>query len=82
MLLPSEGILNEVVYANRISALHGAAVMDCVGVALLHAEMLVRARRTTGLGYGRAWSYPRAAPELQERMRRNAHRWASTARTP
>jgi hypothetical protein len=72
LLLPSEGILNEVIYANRVSQLQGAAVMDCVGVALMHAEMFVRARRTMGLTYGRAWSYPLPPPALRATMRRNA----------
>jgi hypothetical protein len=74
MLLPAEGILNEVVHAAHLTSLDGAAVMDCVGVTLLHAEMLVRARRALGLGYGRAWSYPLAPPEMQARLRRNAGR--------
>jgi Asp/Glu/hydantoin racemase len=72
LLIPSEGILNEVLYAHRIREVQGAAVMDCVGLALMQAEMFVRARRTIGLTYGRAWSYPLAPPALQARMRRNA----------
>jgi hypothetical protein len=38
----------------------------------MQAEMFVRARRTIGLTYGRAWSYPLAPRALQARMRRNA----------
>lgn len=72
MLLPAEGILNEVIADNRVITAAGAAVMDCVGVALLHAEMLVRARRVLGLGYGRAWSYPLAPAAMQAEMRANA----------
>jgi hypothetical protein len=72
MLLPAEGILNEVVFANRVTCIEGAAVMDCVGVTLLHAEMLVRAKRALGLGYGRAWSYPLATPAMQAALRRQA----------
>ena len=74
VLLPAEGILNEVVFANGITRIGGAAIMDCVGVTLLHAEMMVRARLTTGLGYGRAWSYPLAPPALQAQLRRTARR--------
>jgi allantoin racemase len=72
LLLPSEGILNEVLYANQVRQVQGAAIMDCVGLALMQAEMFVRARRTMGITYGRAWSYPLAPPALQARMRRNA----------
>lgn len=74
VLLPAEGILNEVVFANGVTRMDGAVVLDCVGVTLLHAEMMVRARATMGLGYGRAWSYPLAPPDLQAQLRRNAGR--------
>lgn len=74
MLLPAEGILNEVIHAGALREVRGAAVMDCVGVVLLHAEMLVRARQSLGLGYGRAWSYPLAPADIQARLRRNAGR--------
>ena len=74
LLLPAEGILNEVIYANRIVRIGGAAVMDCVGVTLLHAEMQVAMKRRLGLGPGRVWSYPMADPAMVATLRRNVGR--------
>ncbi|MDP1968552.1 MAG: hypothetical protein Q8K31_05130 [Burkholderiaceae bacterium] len=74
LLIPAEGILNEVVYSNRLQRIGNAAVMDCVGVVLLHAQMMVRARRVLGLGVGREWSYPRASRELVTKLRRGTGR--------
>ncbi len=76
VLLPAEGILNEVVVSQGITMLDGAAVMDCVGVTLMHAEMMVRAKQSLGLGCGRAWSYPLASPAMRDELRRNAARAA------
>ena len=72
LLLPAEGILNEVLYVNGINRIRGAAVMDCVGVVLMHAEMLIRMKRQLGLGVGREWSYPMAPREMTVQLRRNA----------
>lgn len=74
LLIPAEGILNEVVYSNRLQRVGNAAVMDCVGVVLMHAEMMVKARRVLGLGVGRQWSYPKASPELVNTLRRGTGR--------
>ncbi|MDO9088679.1 MAG: hypothetical protein Q7U62_00855 [Burkholderiaceae bacterium] len=62
------------VYSNRLQRIGNAAVMDCVGVVLLHAQMMVRARRVLGLGVGREWSYPRASRELVTKLRRGTGR--------
>jgi Asp/Glu/hydantoin racemase len=74
LLLPAEGILNEVMYLNRLASIDGASVMDCVGVTLLHAEMLVAMKGRLGLGPGRLWSYPMASPEMVAELRRNIGR--------
>ena len=74
LVIPAEGVLNEVVYSNRLRRIGNACVMDCVGVVLMHAEMMVRARRVLGLEVGREWSYPKARPELVNTLRRGTGR--------
>jgi len=69
LLIPAEGLLNEVIHRQGLHRIGGAAVMDCVGVSLLHAEMIVRAGRVLKLGFGREWSYPVAAPGLMAQVR-------------
>jgi Asp/Glu/hydantoin racemase len=56
LVIPAEGVLNEVLVQYRLHEIDGATVMDCVGAALLHAEMLVNARKKLGLGPGRRWA--------------------------
>ena len=74
LVIPAEGVLNEVVYANGLRRIGKATVMDCVGVVLMHAEMMVRARRVLGLEVGREWSYPKASPELVKTLRQGTGR--------
>lgn len=76
LLIPAEGLLNEVVHAHGLHRVGGAAVMDCVGVVLLHAEMMVRARRVLHLGVGREWSYPLAGADLVAQVRQGSGRAA------
>ena len=64
VVIPAEGVLNEVLFANGVHDVDGATVMDCVGAALLQAEMMVAARRRLGLSIGRRWSYMKAPPEI------------------
>lgn len=64
LVVPAEGVLNEVLFANGVSRLGNACVMDCVGAGLLQAEMLVHARSRLGLSVGRRWAWPQASAEL------------------
>lgn len=68
-IIPAEGVLNEVLFANAVRRIGDAAVMDCVGAALLQAEMMVAARRRLGLGVGRRWSYPKPPPGILAALR-------------
>ena len=56
LIIPAEGVLNEVLFMHGISTVDGATVMDCVGAALLQAEMQVNAQRRLKLGVGRHWA--------------------------
>lgn len=57
LVIPAEGVFNEVLHENGMLRINGATVMDCVGAALLQAEMMVAMRQRLGLGVGRRWSY-------------------------
>ncbi|MBM3503904.1 MAG: hypothetical protein FJX65_08515 [Alphaproteobacteria bacterium] len=70
LLIPAEGILNEVLYHQGIRHAAGAVVMDAVGVTLLDAERHVAMKRRLGLGVGRVWSYPMAPRAMTEEIRR------------
>jgi allantoin racemase len=59
LIIPAEGVFNEVLAAQGIRGIDGAAVMDCVAVACAYAEMLVALRRRTGLDVGRRWDHAR-----------------------
>lgn len=64
VVIPAEGVLNEVLHANGVRSIAGATVMDCVGAAMLQAEMMVAMRRRLGLGVGRRWSYLKPPPGI------------------
>jgi Asp/Glu/hydantoin racemase len=67
LVIPAEGVLNEVLFVHGVHAMDGAAVMDCVGAALLQAEMQVNARQRLGLGVGRRWAM-KPPPDILERL--------------
>lgn len=68
-VIPAEGLLSEVLYANRVTTIAGATVLDCVGAGLLHAEMMVNAKRRLGLGVGRRWAYATPPADLLAELR-------------
>ncbi len=63
-VIPAEGILAEIVAANGVIGVDGAAVLDGIGVPVAYAEMLVKLWRGTGLRVGRRWHHPRPPAEL------------------
>jgi hypothetical protein len=68
-LIPAEGLLSEVLYRERVRTIEGATVLDCIGSALLHAEMLVAMKRRLGLGVGRRWGYAKPPADLLAELR-------------
>jgi Asp/Glu/hydantoin racemase len=72
VILPAEGVLNELLVANQLREIDGVSVMDCVGVNLLYAEMMANLRIRTGLAVGRRWEYPMADPGVRELLRQHA----------
>ena len=63
-VIPAEGILAEIVAANGVTSVDGAAVLDGIGVPVAYAEMLVKLWHGTGLRVGRRWHHPRPPAEL------------------
>lgn len=72
VLIPAEGILNEVCVAHGVRELDGAVVMDAVGVTFEHALMMCRLRRGTGLHAARRWSYRKLPEPAMARLARRA----------
>ena len=64
LIVPAEGVLNEVLWSNGVRAAAKAPVMDVIGVVMAYTEMLVRLRAVTGLAPSRLLSYPIPDPEL------------------
>ena len=69
LVIPGEGMLNEVLVKAGVSTMAGAPVMDAMAVVFAHAQMIVRLHRS-GLAPGRIWSYPRPDDELLAALRR------------
>jgi Asp/Glu/hydantoin racemase len=69
VIIPAEGVLNELLVAQGVRDIDGVPVMDSVGVVLLHAEMLAKLHRRTGLHPGRRWDHPKPPPDLLDELR-------------
>ncbi|SHL05878.1 Asp/Glu/hydantoin racemase [Pseudonocardia thermophila] len=74
VIIPAEGVLNELLVEGGLQEVDGVCVMDCVGVSLLYAEMLVKLHRHTGLHPGRRWEYPLAPPAVTALLAEHAAR--------
>lgn len=74
VIIPAEGVLNELLVESGLREVDGVSVMDCVGVSLLYAQMLATLHRTTGLHAGRRWEYPRAPAEVTSLLAAHASR--------
>jgi len=64
LVIPAEGVLNEVLFWEGVQSIGDATVMDCVGASLLYAELLVDLKRRVGIGVGRRWLYATPPPDL------------------
>lgn len=71
LLIPAEGVFNEVLFKNGIARFQDTPVMDCVGAALLAAEMLVNLRRRAGISVGRQWAYAKPGAEMLADIRKH-----------
>ncbi|QIL80176.1 hypothetical protein G7047_09865 [Diaphorobacter sp. HDW4A] len=64
VLIPAEGVMAELLWANGVHSIDDCPVVDVFGAAWAWAEMMVKLRKRSGLAVGRAWHYRRADPAL------------------
>lgn len=64
VIIPGEGVLNELVVHLGIQEIDGVGVLDAVAITFLHTEMLIRAQRLAGLRTGRRWEYPKVPSDV------------------
>lgn len=69
LILPAEGVFNEVLAGQGLSRLDRVPVMDCVGAVILQAELMVNLRQRMGLTVGREWAYARPEAEVLAEVR-------------
>ncbi len=69
VVVPAEGVLAELLWANSVDRVDDVPVMDSLDVAWHYAEMLVRLWQRTNLRVGRRWEYPRAPGPMLARVR-------------
>lgn len=72
LVIPAEGVLNELLFAHGLHRVDATPVLDCVGATFLHAELMVRMRRTSKLEVGRAWDHARPDAAMTAELRRSA----------
>lgn len=69
VIIPAEGIITEFLYANGVTKVASAPVLDTFGIAWKYAELLVNLRQKGGLMVGREWEYRRASDAQVTRIR-------------
>jgi allantoin racemase len=62
VIIPAEGMLAEILWANGVREIEGAAVVDVFGTAWSYAHMMVRLRQHSGMQVSRRWHYQRPDP--------------------
>ena len=67
-IIPAEGVFIEVLAAQKIDQIDGAAVMDCLAVVMSWTEMMVQLRSRSGLGVGRHWDHARPPAEIMAKI--------------
>jgi allantoin racemase len=72
VVVPAEGVLAELLWANGVDRVDDVPVMDSLGVAWHYAEMMVGLWQRTNLRAGRRWEYPRAPEQILTRVREAA----------
>lgn len=63
VVVPSEIVMNEVLWSHGITQVDGAVIVDSLAIAWRYAEMLVRLWSTSALRVGRAWEFARLGRE-------------------
>ena len=68
VIIPGEGVLNELVAHLGIREVDHVGVMDATALTLVHTEMLVRAYQGALLRTGRRWEYPKVPPDIRDAL--------------
>lgn len=68
VIVPGEGVLNELVVHLGLREIDGVGILDAVAITVLHTEMLVRAYQMAGLRTGRRWEYPKVPAEVRQAL--------------
>jgi allantoin racemase len=68
VIIPGEGVLNELAVHLGIQEVDSVGVLDAIAVTVLHTEMLVQAYRKAGLRTGRRWGYPRVPADVRRAL--------------
>ncbi len=69
VIIPAEGVLNELLVTHQVRRVGEVPVMDCIGVTWNYTELLVNLWQRTGLRVGRRWEYARPGPEVIQHVR-------------
>jgi allantoin racemase len=64
LIIPADGVLNEVLALHGPRRIGDVSIMDVLSVVLGYAELLVSLKRRCGLDVGRRWSHALAEGEL------------------
>ncbi|HEY1831408.1 MAG TPA: aspartate/glutamate racemase family protein [Acidimicrobiales bacterium] len=72
VIIPAEGIMNEILFTHSVREIDGVSVMDANAVAWLQAECMVKLAKRTGLHPGRRWDYARLEDERMAQIRRQS----------
>jgi Asp/Glu/hydantoin racemase len=72
VIIPGDGFLNELVWRRGITEMHGAIVLDSLGVLFRHAGFMAGLRQTMGIEVSRAGHYAKAPAAMLEQARQAA----------
>jgi allantoin racemase len=68
LVIPAEGLLNEILFEANVKSVDHATIMDSIGASLLYAEMLINLKARLGNGIGRRWTYIKPPVELRDQL--------------
>jgi hypothetical protein len=69
VVIPAEGVLNEVLFRGGCNRIGDVSIMDALGVLIGYTELMVHLRSRTGLSAGRRWTYPKPDTALLAELR-------------
>lgn len=72
LVIPAEGILNEVLFSHGYIRADDVPILDCIGTVFLHAEMMVNLKQRSGVSIGRRWEHAKPEEALLSAVRKAA----------